>query len=412
MKTKGRLMTLRASAAAFVLCLASATVSVHAAVLPKETVSRQIQAEENTVTGHKGDDHNGTTLTDGSMLDHIHCMKKNLKENPDPGLKKRLEKARNLYDCARQCMQYAKEAENAEKLRDEYVPAAAGISKELVNMNRPQYWYGQYRKSVKECLSLDTRSRFFHGYRNVSGIRKSIVNTALSMEGKIRYVWGGKPSSKGVDSRWEHGTGGLDCSGFVAWAYWTGTDSRDLDSSLYSTLNISACNGTSEISHDELLPGDLGMITDSGTYYTDINGNRFFSPEEAVASNKKYRDKKEKELVSKAVASAKEKYRKEKKAEKQKTAEDKNGKENSGILHSVQAAFNEKEFIHNLKIDTGININDISTHYNHVGIYVGKDTDGNEIWCHCTGGSSRTVVVNSYSKFRHFYRVNVLEDME
>lgn len=47
--------------------------------------------------------------------------------------------------------------------------------------------------------------------------------------------------------------------------------------------------------------------------------------------------------------------------------------------------------------------------YNHVGIYAGKDAQGNDVWIHCTGGSLDNVVRNNYSGFKVYYRVN-LED--
>lgn len=46
----------------------------------------------------------------------------------------------------------------------------------------------------------------------------------------------------------------------------------------------------------------------------------------------------------------------------------------------------------------------IRTHVGHTGIYVGKDTNGNKLWCHCKGGTTRTVVVDNFN-FKHYYRV-------
>lgn len=45
---------------------------------------------------------------------------------------------------------------------------------------------------------------------------------------------------------------------------------------------------------------------------------------------------------------------------------------------------------------------------NHVGIYVGKDKDGNKIWVHETGSPSNNVVINNYN-FKYFRRVTVLD---
>lgn len=46
------------------------------------------------------------------------------------------------------------------------------------------------------------------------------------------------------------------------------------------------------------------------------------------------------------------------------------------------------------------------TQTNHVGIYVGKDASGKDLWVHCTGGKTKTVVVNDYSGFTVYARIN------
>lgn len=55
------------------------------------------------------------------------------------------------------------------------------------------------------------------------------------------------------------------------------------------------------------------------------------------------------------------------------------------------------------KESTG-NTNKIRTHVGHTGIYVGKDANGNKLWCHCKGGNVKTVVVDNFN-FKHYYRV-------
>ena len=46
-----------------------------------------------------------------------------------------------------------------------------------------------------------------------------------------------------------------------------------------------------------------------------------------------------------------------------------------------------------------------STATNHVGMYIGTDAEGNKLWVHCTGGNSKTVVVNNYSGFQYYLRI-------
>lgn len=50
--------------------------------------------------------------------------------------------------------------------------------------------------------------------------------------------------------------------------------------------------------------------------------------------------------------------------------------------------------------------NDISRQTGHIGIYAGKDKNGNDTWVHCTGGSKDTVVVTTedeYDGFKYYY---------
>lgn len=50
------------------------------------------------------------------------------------------------------------------------------------------------------------------------------------------------------------------------------------------------------------------------------------------------------------------------------------------------------------------------TRTNHVGIYCGKDADGNDLWCHCNAKDS-TVAVNSVSYWTKYMRITSI-DME
>ena len=91
--------------------------------------------------------------------------------------------------------------------------------------------------------------------------RKLLVSVAKALIGKVPYEWGGKSEKSGYDSTWwtltEKGQQkGLDCSGFVQWAFrtagfeeWTG---------LVSTQEI--LKNTETITENELKPGDLGLL--------------------------------------------------------------------------------------------------------------------------------------------------------
>ena len=102
---------------------------------------------------------------------------------------------------------------------------------------------------------------------NTTDARKKLVETALSLVGKVSYFWGGK-SPAGWNNEWGKpkkvtGSGsvtsgtirpyGLDCSGFTDWVYKT---------ALGQSIGTGSANQWSksrEISASELLPGDLGF---------------------------------------------------------------------------------------------------------------------------------------------------------
>lgn len=101
--------------------------------------------------------------------------------------------------------------------------------------------------------------------------RKKLVETGLSLVGKVPYFWGGK-SAAGWNDEWNtpkvvtaagsSTTGtmrpfGLDCSGFSSWVYLTalGVDIGAGTSGQYpNTVSVSA---------SDLQPGDLGFLAES-----------------------------------------------------------------------------------------------------------------------------------------------------
>ena len=102
----------------------------------------------------------------------------------------------------------------------------------------------------------------------VSGNRKTIIKTAVSLLGRIPYLWGGKPKKAGYDTDWWSFNSkgkqlGLDCSGFVEWTYWTAGFDKDTYSKLCSTGASS--KNAEPIDQDDLLPGDLGLFYDGGS---------------------------------------------------------------------------------------------------------------------------------------------------
>ena len=99
--------------------------------------------------------------------------------------------------------------------------------------------------------------------KNLDPIRQTIAMTALSLQGKVPYEWGGKAAHPGFDLRWwsynpdnglQHG---LDCSGFVQWVLMTSGFSKDIYTKVGSTKTILSSD-LNRISKEELKPGDIG----------------------------------------------------------------------------------------------------------------------------------------------------------
>ena len=53
----------------------------------------------------------------------------------------------------------------------------------------------------------------------------------------------------------------------------------------------------------------------------------------------------------------------------------------------------------------GLGEEEVQKFSNHVGIYIGKDCAGRDLWIHCAGGSINTVTITNCSDFVYFYRM-------
>lgn len=140
-------------------------------------------------------------------------------------------------------------------------------------------------------------------------VRKSVVQTAVGKVGLIPYKWGGTATGPGDDGI---PGGGLDCSHFVDWVFWTATGNN------LGNGNTQTLWGVSEkIDVSELQPGDIGFRYKPAAY---------------------------------------------------------------GGVGGADG------------------------HTNHVGIYVGQDENGNQIWVH-ENGSAHNVSAGPYKGFKHYRRV-------
>ena len=116
--------------------------------------------------------------------------------------------------------------------------------------------------------------------------RRAVVKAALLLVGKVNYFWGGKSLTLGWDYRWgttmkvtsegSQSTGtyrpyGLDCSGFVDWAFYNATDGQYYPSGGNGGTQAQL-NNCYVISESEALPGDLVFASDIG--HVGIVGGR------------------------------------------------------------------------------------------------------------------------------------------
>lgn len=108
---------------------------------------------------------------------------------------------------------------------------------------------------------------------SLSDGRKKVVKHACSLVGKVTYFWGGKSTAIGWDSEWgklkkvtadgSPTTGtvrpfGLDCSGFVTWAF---VNAGYTSGQIGNGASTQAGKGT-RISWGSAQPGDLAVYND------------------------------------------------------------------------------------------------------------------------------------------------------
>ncbi|MEG0720651.1 MAG: NlpC/P60 family protein, partial [Lachnospiraceae bacterium] len=108
----------------------------------------------------------------------------------------------------------------------------------------------------------------------VSKERARVVAAAYSLVGKVSYFWGGKSFSFGWDNRWGQSsvisaTGstdsgqvksyGLDCSGYVSWAFINGFGDQ-LSGSKVGQGTASQWSQSKEVQEAEAVPGDLVFL--------------------------------------------------------------------------------------------------------------------------------------------------------
>ena len=124
-----------------------------------------------------------------------------------------------------------------------------GLSISSINLNNPLT-----AEEIQNYLGLLTN--------DISELRRSVIEFALSSVGKVPYYWGGKPSGTGYSSNHFNTLispdsrgrilKGLDCSGWINWVYWSVTGHSLAGQ---STGTLVGCGR--KISRADLKPGDI-----------------------------------------------------------------------------------------------------------------------------------------------------------
>ena len=155
--------------------------------------------------------------------------------------------------------EYLKIDENL--VSDDYERRAAMIKRVISNESIVQTLSVNF--PALELLTGANLSEYVPYLEGLDDTRRVVVQTALSLINKVPYEWGGKAKAPGLDYSWwsynpdnglQHG---LDCSGFVQWAFMTSGFSKETYGQIYSTKNLLSC-GMKQVSKEELKPGDIG----------------------------------------------------------------------------------------------------------------------------------------------------------
>lgn len=123
----------------------------------------------------------------------------------------------------------------------------------FLNLMKEQFTGEEESKALENALA------------SASCNRQILVSVAASLIGQVPYQWGGKASAPGYDNSWwtfgDNGVQkGLDCSGFVQWAYMSAGYPQDTCAGMVSTSSM--LNSLEHISADMLMPGDIGIMHD------------------------------------------------------------------------------------------------------------------------------------------------------
>ena len=143
--------------------------------------------------------------------------------------------------------------------------AAIFVGLRLHAKNQNRLWDPVSRSEIQAALEEN---------ESLSPDVQTVVDSAVSLVGKVHYFWGGKSASVGWDDRWgtltevtsegSSTTGtkrpfGLDCSGFVTWCFLQTGYSWDEAVELVGNGTYNQWALSREIGWEELRPGDFAF---------------------------------------------------------------------------------------------------------------------------------------------------------
>lgn len=158
--------------------------------------------------------------------------------------------------------------------------------------------------------------------------------------------------------------------------------------------------------HETLKSGNEKADTDIKTDESSLDKTQAKTLKKVKVEEKPDKTDKKKKKVKKQEIKQKKTTDSEKKiSKKEKTTEDIELRTEIHERTLRDLKRQKKKSINKLKKEF-IDDNTITKQIGHVGIYAGKDKDGNDTWIHCTGGSIDNVVLtteNEYDGFQYFY---------
>lgn len=144
---------------------------------------------------------------------------------------------------------------------DSYHKRKAAIEREVNEDALSQSVFVQVRYSADKVSDLSA-SDIERLIADAPSDRQALLRTSVSLLGQVPYEWGGKPRKSGYDNNWwlyiDGVQNGLDCSGFVQWAFMTSGYDKTLTDKMISTSTM--ISSLEDISPTDLLPGDIGLL--------------------------------------------------------------------------------------------------------------------------------------------------------